>query len=58
MVMDFMETDLSKFLLDRYGTNPLPGSLVQDLLQQLLLGVAYLHRNSMMHRDLKPGKTI
>jgi serine/threonine protein kinase len=32
----------------------LPEDLAKSYLKQMLLGIDYIHSNSMLHRDLKP----
>ncbi|KAL7753778.1 hypothetical protein RI367_000710 [Sorochytrium milnesiophthora] len=51
MLMEFADTDLAA-LLDRQPA-PLGDAEVKCLIRQLVEGVAYLHNNFVMHRDLK-----
>jgi serine/threonine protein kinase len=57
MVLEYVQTDLHK-LLD----GPPPLSLTEkgaaSLLQQLLSGVAHLHRYGIIHRDIKPANLL
>lgn len=56
MVMEFAEHDL-KGLMSVMPT-PFLESEVKCIVQQLLLGLEYLHRNWVMHRDLKPSNIL
>ncbi|KAI7830928.1 cell division protein kinase putative [Kickxella alabastrina] len=52
LVFEFMDSDLKKFI-DGYGGD-LDPLTVKHLMYQLLCGIAYCHRNRVLHRDLKP----
>jgi cell division cycle 2-like protein len=56
MVMEFMEHDL-KGLLDAMRS-PFSVSEVKCYMAQLLAGVAYLHANWVLHRDLKTSNIL
>ncbi|KAK6584368.1 hypothetical protein PZA11_002592 [Diplocarpon coronariae] len=56
LVLDFLEHDLRTLLEDM--SEPFLNSEVKTLLQQLTSGVAYLHTNWIMHRDLKTSNLL
>ncbi|KAJ1649279.1 cyclin-dependent kinase 5, partial [Coemansia sp. RSA 1694] len=56
LVFEFMDSDLKKFA-DAYGGD-LDPLTVKHLLYQLLCGIAYCHRNRVLHRDLKPQNLL
>ncbi|KAJ2556414.1 cyclin-dependent kinase 5 [Coemansia sp. RSA 1933] len=56
LVFEFMDSDLKKFV-DAYGGD-LDPLTVKHLLYQLLCGIAYCHRNRVLHRDLKPQNLL
>ncbi|KAJ2587164.1 cyclin-dependent kinase 5, partial [Coemansia sp. RSA 1722] len=56
LVFEFMDSDLKKFV-DAYGGDLDPPT-VKHLLYQLLGGIAYCHRNRVLHRDLKPQNLL
>ena len=47
-----MEMDLYEYM--KLYRQPLPDALSKSYLKQMLLGIDYIHCNSMLHRDLKP----
>ncbi|XP_051115815.1 cyclin-dependent kinase G-1-like [Andrographis paniculata] len=56
MVMEFVENNLKTHTASM--TRPISTCEVKDLMQQLLVGVKFLHDNGMMHRDLKPSNIL
>lgn len=56
LVLDFLEHDLKTLLEDM--SEPFLTSEVKTLLQQLTSGVAYLHNNWILHRDLKTSNLL
>ncbi|KNG49690.1 cyclin-dependent kinase G-1 [Stemphylium lycopersici] len=56
LVMEFLEHDLKTLQEDM--SEPFMASEVKTLLRQLVSGVAYLHENFIMHRDLKTSNIL
>uniref|UniRef100_UPI00398EDE03 interferon-induced, double-stranded RNA-activated protein kinase n=1 Tax=Pristiophorus japonicus TaxID=55135 RepID=UPI00398EDE03 len=52
--MRLYEKDLSNWIEDRENNKPAQEAVAMDIFCQLLDGVAYIHQQKMMHRDLKP----
>eukprot|EP00382_Lankesteria_abbotti_P003264 CAMPEP_0113847020 /NCGR_PEP_ID=MMETSP0372-20130328/1633_1 /TAXON_ID=340204 /ORGANISM="Lankesteria abbotti" /LENGTH=303 /DNA_ID=CAMNT_0000816233 /DNA_START=119 /DNA_END=1030 /DNA_ORIENTATION=+ /assembly_acc=CAM_ASM_000359 len=56
LVLEFLDLDLKK-LLDR-SPKGLKPTEIRWFLQQLLAGVAFCHKNRILHRDLKPQNLL
>eukprot|EP00760_Papus_ankaliazontas_P035895 PhM_4_TR8071/c0_g1_i1/m.49579/K17533/MAP3K19, YSK4; mitogen-activated protein kinase kinase kinase 19 len=56
VVQEFVSGGTLGTLLEHFGT--LPVKSVQRYLREILHGVAYLHDNDIMHRDLKPHNVL
>lgn len=56
LVMEFLEHDLKTLQEDMH--DPFAPSEVKTLLRQLVSGVAFLHANAIMHRDLKTSNIL
>lgn len=56
LVMEFLEHDLKTLQEDMH--DPFVASEVKTLLRQLVSGVAFLHDNAIMHRDLKTSNIL
>ena len=57
LVFEYVEQDLKK-LIDSSNGKGLDMKLVKSLLYQLLKGVDYIHKNKVLHRDLKPQNLL
>jgi cell division cycle 2-like len=57
MVMDYVEHDL-KSLMQHSMKKPFLISEVKTLMEQLLSGIAYMHDNWIIHRDLKTSNLL
>ena len=57
LVFEYVEQDLKK-LIDSTNGKGLDMKLVKSLLYQLLKGVDYIHKNKVLHRDLKPQNLL
>lgn len=60
LVLELMDTDLRHYIQQHRanrneGLNP---DLIKDFLRQLLNGVKFIHRNRILHRDLKPQNLL
>ncbi|PVU92654.1 hypothetical protein BB561_003696, partial [Smittium simulii] len=56
LVFEYMDSDLKKFM-DICGGD-LDTFTIKHLLYQLLCGVEYVHKNKILHRDLKPQNLL
>lgn len=57
MVMEYADHDL-KSVMDRRMNQPFSTAEIKCLMRQLLDGVAYLHANWVIHRDLKTSNIL
>eukprot|EP00826_Nyctotherus_ovalis_P034998 TRINITY_DN2961_c0_g1_i3.p1 TRINITY_DN2961_c0_g1~~TRINITY_DN2961_c0_g1_i3.p1 ORF type:complete len:571 (+),score=174.79 TRINITY_DN2961_c0_g1_i3:76-1788(+) len=52
LIFEFAENDLFQLMESRGGA--FSEAQIRGVVQQILLGVSYIHRNGFFHRDLKP----
>ena len=57
LVFEYVEQDLKK-IIDAANGKGLEMNLVKSFLYQLLRGVDYIHKNKVLHRDLKPQNLL
>ena len=56
LVFEFIEGESLRARIDRSGAIPCADAVV--LMSQILAGVAYLHENDIVHRDLSPSNIL
>ena len=57
--LEYGELDFEDLLFkDKYKATPLEPQHIKCLMKQILEGLCYLHKNFIMHRDLKPGNMV
>ncbi len=53
-----MDLDLKDFI-DSYDSNEkIPTTLIKEIIKQILNGIAYIHLEGVLHRDLKPQNVL
>jgi len=52
LIFEFAENNLYQLMKER--VSQFTESEIKSIIQQILLGVAYIHKNGFFHRDLKP----
>ncbi|KAG5885206.1 hypothetical protein JTB14_012229 [Gonioctena quinquepunctata] len=55
-VFEYMQENLYQHIKDRRV--PFPEATVRNMLQQILQGLAFIHRHGFFHRDLKPENIL
>jgi len=60
IIMEYCSGGDLKEIIKRYKNRKeyIPEDMVLKLIKQILLGVTALHKNSILHRDLKPGNIL
>ena len=56
LVLEFVDMDLARYMKESHGR--LDPRITRSLSQQLMLGIEFCHRNSIMHRDIKPQNLL
>lgn len=56
LIFEFLDMDLKKYLKSVKGA--LPPQKVKSYMKQLIEGLAFCHRNRVIHRDLKPHNLL
>src|SRR3990172_2034156 len=56
IAMEYLEGQTLKELLVARGTPPLPVAI--EYARQILAGLAFAHRNGIVHRDIKPHNVL
>ena len=62
LYFDFIDEDLAKMMKKRKTVDPLATKVflcqIQNIMRQILNGVAYMHAKNVFHRDLKPQNIL
>jgi serine/threonine protein kinase len=56
LVLEFVDMDLARYMKESHCH--LDPRITRSLSQQLMLGIEFCHRNSIMHRDIKPQNLL
>ncbi|KXS22158.1 kinase-like protein [Gonapodya prolifera JEL478] len=62
IILEYVPGGSLTALIERYATRKppcgLPDSMVRFLARQIAQGLAYIHRQGILHRDIKPGNLL
>ena len=55
LVFEYMEHDLCSLILNNFSYDK---SQIKFIIYQLLQGLQYLHKNNVLHKDIKPQNIL
>ena len=58
LIFEYMDYDLKNFIESYENNEVIPISLIKEILKQILNGLAYIHLEGILHRDLKPQNLL
>lgn len=56
MIFEYMDMSLATLLYE--AQTPIPATKIKHIFRQIVQGVDHLHRNMVMHRDLKSSNIL
>lgn len=59
LIFEHMDSSLSNFIMDQVRAGKfIPRLQIKHIFRQIVQGLSHLHRNLIMHRDLKSGNIL
>lgn len=59
LIFEYMDSSLSSFIIEHTrAQKPLSGGQIKRIFHQIVSGLDFLHRNNIMHRDMKSGNIL